>query len=107
MVNSLKIGDHIRITGGKREGKMGTIKKINATRHWVTINPNVPGNFFVAKALCKKIASRVLVDRLEPVGGPLPSDDVPNGDLSTSSEEEEEEEGEEEEEEEQSTRFGG
>jgi hypothetical protein len=115
MVDSLTIGDGIRITGGIHEGQTGTIRRVNATRHWVSLEPNIPGNFFIPKALCQKIASRVLVDRLE---RDLPLDEVSDGNLSAAFEEEvaegEEEEvaeGEEMEEssgdEEQSTTFGG
>ena len=56
--------------GGIHEGKTGIIKKINESRHRVNLEPFVPGNNFIADALCEKIGSMVLVDKLEEVEAP-------------------------------------
>ena len=57
-------------------------------------------------SLCEKIASRVLVDKLEEVEAPPPPGYVPTGDLSLTSEEGEEVAVEESSEEGESSRFG-
>ncbi len=108
MTSNLREGDRIVITGGKYNGNTAIIRRVNRTRHWVKMEPELPGNYFIAAGLCFKLPSapRVLVEELEVVDPPPQEGNVPGDE-----EEEPGDEGGEEEEESSeeglSNRFGG
>jgi hypothetical protein len=48
--------------GGTHEGKTGMIKKINQTRHWVTLEPlGSAGNGYITETFCTRISFRMMV----------------------------------------------